>query len=601
MRKERSIGLLILVIMLIETFMPIIVIAALIEDTSECETNILATLEEIEENLEIGKISEENEDVGQTEEDAIIEQNNSSNEDEVQECDESHENNEFTSIENIVEENENIDQVEKDDSIDKNETQGYTASGENNEMQSYTVSQEKNEISILAETDEFAEILEIYTIDDLVAFQKSVNDGNNTYEGKTVKLMNDISFDGSNSYVDITLKDSLTSGQGFRPIGSTTSSFKGTFDGQGFEIQYLYMKIEEGLGGFFGIVRDGVIKNLTISGNIFIENKKSDEIGYYGALVGSCSNTIIENCNNKCTIKNKTKSFSGFCGGIVGNLYKSDIKNCLNIGNIDFEEVPAYSPCVGGVVGRTDKQADPSNHTIVNCKNNGNISVVTEKYYTIGGIVGSSYIIDIIDCYNIGKISLKYSIDNSLYIDGEIGGITGRTDIVNIEKCYNLGNITAENNTNRIVNLSCDIGGIIGCSQRTAGASVTKCFNKGNISGNMKSDVGGIVGNSGYSAEDPIKIHECYNSGDIDMPNADIAGGIVGFCKASNRMEDREIMNCYNDGNINSANTNYIAGIVGMIRSSEAVNLIIKNCYNVGQINGVPKSSSSIGFGRNSC
>lgn len=601
MRKGRYIGFLILVVMLIEIFMPIIVIAAPIEDTSEGETNIKTAIEEKDKDSDTEKVTEENEAVSENEEDTSIEENNSSNEGEVSIYDESHENNKFTSADDIVEENENINQVAKSDSIDKEDDldkkkiQSYTASEENSEMQSYAVSQENSEASSIAETDEFVEILEIYTIDDLVAFQKSVNNGNITYEGKIVKLMNDISFDGSNSYVDITLKDSLTSGRGFRPIGSTTSSFKGTFDGQGFEIEYLYMKIEEDIGGLFGCVQDGVIKNLTISGNIFIENKNSDVLSYYGALVGVCSNTIIENCNNKCTIKNRTTSFSGFCGGIAGNLDNSNIKNCSNIGNIDFAEVPAQSPSIGGIVGFSYIQGN----TIVNCKNNGSISVVTENYYTIGGIVAVASKIDIIDCYNAGKIGLKYSIDNSKYIDGTIGGIAGSIDMVNIEKCYNLGNITIENNTNRTFNFDCDIGGIVGRSNIGKGYSITKCFNKGNISGNMKSTAGGIIGISGKQTNQQIEICECYNSGDINLQYASIVGGIVGICRVQSQTEGREIINCYNDGNINSANTDGIAGIVGMLRTSYTEALIIKNCYNIGYING--DSKSSFYFGRNSC
>ena len=79
----------------------------------------------------------------------------------------------------------------------------------------------------------------IESIDDLVAFSTSVNEGN-TYEGKIVKLTQLLDFNSDKSYVEVSLKESVTTGQGFTPIGTIDNPFKGVFDGDGTEIRNIY-------------------------------------------------------------------------------------------------------------------------------------------------------------------------------------------------------------------------------------------------------------------------------------------------------------------------------------------------------------------------
>ena len=97
----------------------------------------------------------------------------------------------------------------------------------------------------------------INSIEDLVFFAYDVTNGN-TYEEKTVRLGLSLDFNSTKSYVepfstaygkygyDGELKTSLTSGEGFIPIGMEsdevgTNSFSGIFDGQGKSIKNLYI------------------------------------------------------------------------------------------------------------------------------------------------------------------------------------------------------------------------------------------------------------------------------------------------------------------------------------------------------------------------
>ncbi|MCD8162031.1 MAG: hypothetical protein LUE09_00900 [Synergistaceae bacterium] len=61
--------------------------------------------------------------------------------------------------------------------------------------------------------------------DGLWAFAKEVNENQNSYEGKVVKLTADIDL----------------ANEPWTPVGSNSSSFKGTFDGEGYYIKNIYI------------------------------------------------------------------------------------------------------------------------------------------------------------------------------------------------------------------------------------------------------------------------------------------------------------------------------------------------------------------------
>lgn len=164
-------------------------------------------------------------------------------------------------------------------------------------------------IIAIAEASITTAIYEIYTIDDLVAFSTSVNSGN-SYKGRTVKLMDNLDFQDMKSYANSNLMDNLTRGDGFIPIGNKDSIFKGTFDGQGFEIKNLYINSKENYVGLFGYLDGATIKNLRISGSIVGCDYESQEKDfschrYIGGIVGYSVNSYIEKCSNKCDVQGK--------------------------------------------------------------------------------------------------------------------------------------------------------------------------------------------------------------------------------------------------------------------------------------------------------
>ena len=132
----------------------------------------------------------------------------------------------------------------------------------------------------------------IYDGSELKYFADQVNDGNDNYAGKYVKLMTNIDMDMFGSNND----------QIWTPIGvSSDKPFKGNFDGNGYEILNLNIKYDSGKPdsevnyiGFFGYVENATISNLGIY------NYKIDQAYNYdteiGAMVAHAVNSKITNC-----------------------------------------------------------------------------------------------------------------------------------------------------------------------------------------------------------------------------------------------------------------------------------------------------------------
>ena len=199
----------------------------------------------------------------------------------------------------------------------------------------------------------------INSIEDLIKLSKNVNNGY-AYEGKTIKLMRSLDFNSDGSYANAAdtetfgdyNEDGVVEGikaevtnltqRGFIPIGlgslwieetyqTIEYFFKGTFEGNSYEIANLHMNITNTQGpvGFFGKARDGNIKNLTLTGKITITDNTTNVA--VGALAGSANYVNIENCTNKVTVNTAT---TGCSGGLVGYVTSGTILNCTNIGEI---------------------------------------------------------------------------------------------------------------------------------------------------------------------------------------------------------------------------------------------------------------------------
>lgn len=235
-------------------------------------------------------------------------------------------------------------------------------------------------------------------------------------------------------------------------IGNYTNQYTGIFDGNGKSITGLY-STSTGLFGYVGA--DGLVKDLTLSGNVTGENFIAGFANHsYGSFEHCISNVDI-------TIQSTAAVIAG---GIVGRGYSSCvIANSANYGTITCTGSGNYSDVkLGGIVG--DMYG-----TVEGSANLGAISSTAMGSGYIGGIMGSSNgnsssSAQIRNCYNRG------SITSCVYKESYFGGIAGRYSIGGgnvLENCYNTGTISIDDE-----NMRSKIGAIAG----TVNCDITNCY-----------------------------------------------------------------------------------------------------------------------------
>ena len=228
------------------------------------------------------------------------------------------------------------------------------------------------------------------------------------------------------------------SGETWTPIGSESTPYTGTFDGQGYTISG--MTIENGNV-------TGTVKNFTVTGSITITGDET--VAKVGGAVGSLG----------------TASAGGTVSGVISGV---DIT------------VSAGNDHIGGVVGSMPENSSP---TVENCIYTGKITV-TVAAGSVAGIVGYIRTGTIQNCANQGSISVDVGGT------GSVGGILGycNNGRIYIRNCYNTGAISADGTDN--------VGAIVGQNKGTQ-ATVSNCYyltgsaNQGQ--GQLTTDAAGTV------------------------------------------------------------------------------------------------------------
>jgi hypothetical protein len=267
-----------------------------------------------------------------------------------------------------------------------------------------------------------------------------------------IKTADDFNGFAQNCYIDSWSKDKYVvlendidlSGNDF----STVAVFNGIFDGNNHTISnFNYVGDGYVVGLFRYIESKGVVRNLTLKGNVSSENEEE--------CIGS------------------------ICGINYGTIY-----NCTFQGTVSGRDT------VGGIVGINE-----SSGIVSRCASNGRVTA----YYSTGGIAGINHG-DINNCTNRAGINdndawveeddemggveivknLVSSDDNEVYSGVDTGGIVGYSDGI-VSRCNNYGTVGYEHT-------GYNIGGIAG---RQSGV-ISLCTNSGTVYG--RKDVGGIAG-----------------------------------------------------------------------------------------------------------
>ncbi len=272
------------------------------------------------------------------------------------------------------------------------------------------------------------------------------------------------------------------------PIGNNLSQFAASFDGNGVDIENLYINTNgENYQGLFGqLSGTGTIQNVTLVDpkitvweagmvaavigrtaststvtNCHVEDSAYSATGSYtpeayvkirtyystatsnnlGAIVAYAAGSPITNCTNQAQIVNETTGYV-YTGGIVGNLSAAEMTNCHNFGDVDCN-----GSGIGGIIGYSSGAI-----TLTGCSNTGNIDGVAFVAGIAGYISGGTS--TIAACYNTGNIA-----GTSTYI----GGVAGRMPVtagttIKFVSCYNTGSVYSSNSTSNPY-----IGGVSGC------------------------------------------------------------------------------------------------------------------------------------------
>ena len=403
---------------------------------------------------------------------------------------------------------------------------------------------------------------------DLAGLAVLVN-GGNTFAGKTITLKAGKTFD--------------LSAHTWTPIGTSSSYFIGTFDGNsesGTTITGLTIFNASGYNGLFAFVNSATIKNVKLTdGYISLSSEQYTRVG--GIVCYATGTTMIENCSFEGTIDASAGSSKEFnnIGGVVAETYSQvTIKDCQAAGKIF-----GNGYYMGGIVGYIGGTSAGINVTITDCTNEAELR--PDSCTAVGGIVGYSGIpgkLTVTDCANNGAITSSVSTD---YFGGIVGRINGMGNAA-ITGCTNSAALTSGNSEN--------MGGIVGYSNQST--TITDCHNSGTVTNSSVGEypeltyTGGILGR--METKD-LSVKQCSNQGAVSgrAKKGAYVGGIVGqFYRVGGNIEK-----CYNAGacTVNSAQNNaFVGGLIGDSSNNSSA-LTLQNIYNVGTISNAASSSYS--------
>ena len=281
----------------------------------------------------------------------------------------------------------------------------------------------------------------------------------------------------------------INSGQGFSPIGNTTTEFNGSYNGDSNEINNLLINRPTwDYVGLFGFIMEGIglsnlgITNASVTGNdhtamllgkLFITGADMEITNCYasgsvagndrvGGLIGLAANGVVSLNITDCHFSGSVEGGLYNVGGLIGRFgeYFNGIATLAN--SYSTADVTAEGS-QGGLIGIIHKQNEV---TISSCYSTGNVTISKDGEFTssAGGLVG--LIVDagagskIENCYSRGDI-----IDNATSNSGDIGGLIGRnvSSDISIDYCYSTGAVPTSGTT----------GGLIG--DLLAGSG-TACF-----------------------------------------------------------------------------------------------------------------------------
>jgi hypothetical protein len=177
-------------------------------------------------------------------------------------------------------------------------------------------------------------------------------------------------------HIDATPTLQWLDGRGLKPIGNSVTRFSGSYIGQGFTIDGLYInRPSTSSVGFFGEINGGVIRDLGITNaNISGHTQVGALVGSHGMTAGN--NTLIEFCYTTGQVYG-----NNWVGGMAGYVRNAQLAN--NYSFCDVIRLSESNTSLGAFVGYNQTVILTNNYSI------GNIFFNNAAHPTDKGFIGS--------------------------------------------------------------------------------------------------------------------------------------------------------------------------------------------------------------------
>jgi len=217
-------------------------------------------------------------------------------------------------------------------------------------------------------------------------------------------------------------------GQGWQPIGSSSTPFTGHLDGNGYAISNLVLnRPQTDCVAMFAYTQNATITNL------HLQEARVLGKNYSATLIADGNGGTLRNTSVACQLMAANNS-----GGLCGRLTNTLVTGCM----ADVS-VPYAGDSVGALVGVLSSSGSITG-TISECYSTGRINAG----WNIGGLVGYVTWGYINDCYSLASVAGGRMI-------GGVIGVVGGSNPGYVNRCYAAGDIT-------LVPGGTFVGGVIG-------------------------------------------------------------------------------------------------------------------------------------------
>ena len=265
----------------------------------------------------------------------------------------------------------------------------------------------------------------------------------NPFKGCTIKLAADIDMSAADKWFS---------------IGSRSTYFAGTFDGQGHTISGITQVLDSDNGGLFGgVATEGRIKNFRLTNSTFTYKDDNPETTGVHIFLGSVCGELrgqMENVYSNAVV-NSDRSRVGGLVGVMNSLNLAEGRPVVSVNNCWFDGQlnmnGAETRRAGGIVA----VAMQGDIRITNCLNTGTISMTTTKGAAFaGGIIGTDSAkgtqIKITDCVNTGTVKgpVYFGIGAIVGLSGAQESVYTMDDVYALNtSCVNDKGVTVLKNT----------------------------------------------------------------------------------------------------------------------------------------------------------